>query len=210
MPERDPSISCGIVLARAFRFAASPGRCTRVAAGEAVSTAGGMSGGWIAGLVRSESLAGAARFYLRGTEEPRNRATPLRQCHAIRTFFGVPWSGRRAFRSRRVAMGMSPRSVRIASQFGWVTFCESLWARRHPNLYRQTSAPVFPRSRRHAIRSRWTSVPRFHCSSEINSWVRQNCHDRSIMSWAAREYFEPLSGRSFCFEFRRASRHRQQ
>ena len=87
-----------------------------------IAAATALRRGRVAAWSEPTPLAGAARFYLRGTEGQRNRATWPCQSHAIGTPGGALWwFVRHALRSRRTLVGLSWRSGSDAARSRWTS-----------------------------------------------------------------------------------------
>jgi hypothetical protein len=171
------------------------------------SGAAGLLGGRIAGWLRLESPASATRFYLRGTEEQRTRATRLRQSPASRPPIGAPWwSGRNAIQPRWNFVPLSLLSGERATRSSWVSCRLPLRSQAHTVRTRRASAPLSTRSGRHAIRSRWISVSLYLCTSQINPCERRNCRGPLMKGRGATDDFRSLSGWRFSFGPHRSPR----
>jgi hypothetical protein len=135
-----------------------------------------LCGGRFAGSFGPESSIGAVRFYFRGTEEQRNRATRWRQCYAIRTSGGPQW------RSPMQAIGTRFASVPVFV----LSARHAIRSRLISVLLRLCTSETNPCARPYwhgpwlknlaAIQSRLISVPLRLCISETNPCARPYRH----------------------------------
>jgi hypothetical protein len=143
-----------------------------------ISGQGGVCGERIGDSAGSAAWIRIVRFYFRGTEVQRYKATRWRQCHAIRTSEGALSSRKQAIRTQLASLSLFLLSVSDAFRLPSISVPLYLGTSKinsyllHNRRRRSIKRPA-------AIPSRSITVPLNLCPSKINSCVRQNRHKRS-------------------------------